>query len=229
MDNCDMLVNVASLGFGHAPAIVDAARATMIQRAVFVSTTAVLTKLNVRSKAVRLAAERLVSESGIAFTILRPTMIYGSRRDRNISRLVRFLKTSPLVPVVGSGRYHQQPVYVADVAQALVSCLNAPITVGRTYTVAGPEPLTYNQLIDTIASAIKRRVIKVRLPMRPVLGALFVTESIGGRLPIRKEQVERLQEEKIFDISPARHDFGYSPIAFDEGVRRLVKEMAIRV
>jgi uncharacterized protein YbjT (DUF2867 family) len=54
---CDALVNLASLGFGHAPAIVAAAMAAELDRAVFVSTTAVTTKLPVASKAVRLAAE----------------------------------------------------------------------------------------------------------------------------------------------------------------------------
>ena len=229
MDGCDMLMSVTSLGFGHAPTIVGAARSSGIQRAVFVSTTAVQTTLNARSKSVRLAAEQLIVESGIPFTILRPTMIYGSSRDRNISRLVRFLWKLPVVPVVGSGLYHQQPVYVGDVARALVASLNTAATVGNTYAVAGPEPLTFNELVDTIASVIGRTVITVRLPARPVLSVLSLSESLGVKLPIRKEQVQRLQEDKVFDISPARRDFGYAPIPFGEGVQRLVSEMKSRV
>ena len=85
------LVNLASLGFGHAPAIVAAARAAGLDRAVFVSTTAVTTSLPSRSKRIRLEAERHIRDSGLAWTILRPTMIYGAAGDRNLSRLLRAL------------------------------------------------------------------------------------------------------------------------------------------
>ena len=123
---CDALVNLASLGFGHAPAIVAAAVGAGLGRAVFVSTTAVATGLPARSKAVRLAAEATVRSSGLAWTILRPTMIYGAPGDRNMSRLLALLIRArrglpgvglPVVlPVPGGGRGLQQPVHVADIA-----------------------------------------------------------------------------------------------------------------
>lgn len=228
MAGAEMLVNIASLGFGDAPTIVKAAQAANIRRAVFVSTTAVLTTLNARSKEVRLAAERAVLESGIPSTILRPTMIYGSLRDRNISRLIRFLKISPVIPVFGRGQHQQQPVHVSDVAAAIVSCLATPTTIGRTYTVAGAEPLTYDQVIDAVASCIGRRVLKVHLPAGPVQAAIEAIESIGIRPPIRSEQVRRLDEDKVFDTTPATRDFGYAPKRFGEGVCLEVEEMVRR-
>ena len=86
---CDALVNLASLGFGHAPGIVRAAVRSGLDRAVFVSTTAVTTTLPARSKTVRLAAEDEIRSSDLSWTILRPTMIYGAVGDRNLSRLLR--------------------------------------------------------------------------------------------------------------------------------------------
>src|SRR3984957_11260297 len=88
---CDALVNLASLGFVHATSIGAAAVGAGLGRAVFVSTTAVTTGLPARSKAVRLAAEATVRSSGLAWTILRPTMIYGAPGDRNMSRLLALL------------------------------------------------------------------------------------------------------------------------------------------
>jgi uncharacterized protein YbjT (DUF2867 family) len=229
MNGAEILVNVASLGFGHAPTIVTAARVANIGRAVFISTTAVLTTLNARSKGVRLAAERLIFESGIASTILRPTMIYGGPRDRNISRLIRFLKISPVIPVFGCGCHQQQPVHVSDVAEALVSCTATTSTVGRTYAVAGPEPVTYDQVIGTVASCLGRKVLKIHLPARPIVIGLGAIESIGLGLPITSEQVRRLEEDKVFDTAPAARDFGYAPKPLLEGVRLEVEEMARRV
>ena len=88
---CDALVNLASLGFGHAPGIVRAAVRSGLDRAVFVSTTAVTTTLPARSKTVRLAAEDEIRSSDLSWTILRPTMIYGAAGDRNLSRLLVLL------------------------------------------------------------------------------------------------------------------------------------------
>jgi uncharacterized protein YbjT (DUF2867 family) len=226
MAGIEILVNVASLGFGHAQTIVAAARAAGVRRAVFVSTTALLTTLPATSKAVRAGAEALIAESGIAATILRPTMIYGSRRDRNIARLIRYLKRSPVIPVFGSGHHLQQPVHVADVAAAIASSAVTQLSVGRTYTVAGPEPLTYNEVIDAVAAAVGRKAMKLHLPARPAVAALSLLESVGIRLPIKSEQVLRLEEDKAFDIADAVRDLAFSPRPFAEGVRREVEEMA---
>ena len=83
LNGVDALVNLASLGFGHAEGIVAASEKSGIKRAIFVSTTAIFTQLNAPSKAGRLDAEKRITESDLDYTILRPTMIYGSSRDRN--------------------------------------------------------------------------------------------------------------------------------------------------
>jgi len=123
MQGADALINIASLGFGHADSIIRAAQNAGIKRAIFISTTAIFTQLNAKSKTVRVAAERVIESSGLQYTMLRPTMIYGSPRDRNMWRLIRFMRYSPILPVFGDGDYLQQPIYVDDVAQAMVSCL----------------------------------------------------------------------------------------------------------
>ena len=100
---CEVLVCLASLGFGHGPAIVAAAEEAGIPRAVFVSTTAVTTTLHPPTKQVRLAAEEQIRGCGLDWTILRPTMIYGAAGDRNLSRLLRLLSRAPVLPVPGTG------------------------------------------------------------------------------------------------------------------------------
>jgi len=106
MDGTDVLVNIASLGFGHADSIIRAAKDAGIQRAIFISTTAIFTQLNASSKKVRVAAELAVETSGLSYTILRPTMIYGSPRDRNMWRLIRLMKylPSPKIGTIGDKR-----------------------------------------------------------------------------------------------------------------------------
>ena len=218
MHGMDLLVNIASLGFGHADSIVRAAKESGIERSVFVSTTAIFTQLNAKSKQVRLAAEESIKTSGLKYTILRPTMIYGSPRDRNMWRLIRFMRYSPVVPVFGDGNYLQQPIYVGDVAQAIVSSLCNDQTIGKSYNIAGKHPLTYNQVIDTIAGQMNKRVWKIHVPSAPVVGLLKFFERLHVPLPIKAEQVLRLNENKCFSYKEAESDFGFSPLSFEEGI-----------
>ena len=219
MQGTDVLINLVSLGFGHTDSLLRSAQAAGIQRAVFLSTTAIFTQLDAKSKSIRMDAERLIESSGLAYTILRPTMIYGSERDRNMWRLIRFMRYSPIVPIFGDGNSLQQPIYVDDVAQATLKCLSSDQTIDRSYNIAGKVPLTYNQVIDTIAGQMNKRIWKLHIPYSPVVTLLKIFERVHIPLPIKAEQVLRLNENKDFSYEVAERDFGYSPLSFEEGIR----------
>jgi nucleoside-diphosphate-sugar epimerase len=215
----DALVNIASLGFGHADSILRSAKEAGVKRGIFISTTAIFTQLNAGSKSVRLAAEEAIQASRLDFTILRPTMIYGSPRDRNMWRLIRLLRITPIMPIFGDGESLQQPIFVDDVVQAVLLALKTDATIGKSYNIAGNAPLTYNQVIDTVASALGKRVWKLHLPHMPIVRLLQFTERMRIRLPIKAEQVLRLNEDKAFSYEEAQRDYGFSPRSFEEGIR----------
>jgi nucleoside-diphosphate-sugar epimerase len=227
LHSVDVLVNIASIGFGHAPGIVAATLASGVSRALFLSTTAIFTTLNAPSKVVREAAESSIQTSGLAYTILRPTMIYGSSRDRNMCRLVRYVQRWPVIPIFGDGEFLQQPVYVDDVAQAVVQALAAPETVNQAYNIAGYAPLTYNQVIDTVCALMEKQIHKLHMPVAPIVAVLQVLERIGLRLPLKAEQILRLNEHKTFDYTAAAKDFGYAPRSFADGMKLELAEMGI--
>jgi uncharacterized protein YbjT (DUF2867 family) len=216
-DRYDVLLNLASLGFGHAPAIVAATAAAGIGRAVFVSTTAVTTTLRAPTRRVRLAAEDEIRSSALDWTILRPTMIYGARGDRNLSRLLMLLHGVPVMPVPG-GRRLQQPVHVADVAAAVLAAGERPAAAGVTYDVAGPAPLTFDRLLRTAARAVSSKARFVPVPLLPTIAAARGYELISRHPRISVEQVRRLAEDKAFPIHAAIHDLGYAPRSFTEGI-----------
>ena len=214
----DVLINIASLGFGHAENIVSAAVQAGVSKAIFISTTAIFTQLNVNSKSTRLAAESTITQSQLPYTILRPTMIYGSIRDRNMYRLIRYLLRWPIIPIFGDGRSLQQPVYVEDVAQAVAQSLLSKRTVNKAYNISGADPLTYTQVIDTICEQIKRKVQKIYVPYSPIAKGLSMMERVQIPFPVKAEQILRLNENKNFDHSDATDDFGYRPHSFAEGI-----------
>jgi len=213
-----VLVNIASLGFGHAPTIIDAAETAGLRRAVFVSTTAIFTKLNAPSKAVRTTAEQNVRDSGLDWTIIRPTMIYGTPDDRNMWRLLRLLRRSPVIPMPGGGRNLQQPVHVADLATAIVAAVEADAAIGQAYDVGGPDALTFRDIVDQAGGAIGRRPLPLPIPDRPIVRLLRAVERRGRPLPLKAEQIERLMEDKVFDISDAVADLGFAPRSFEAGI-----------
>jgi uncharacterized protein YbjT (DUF2867 family) len=216
---CEALVNLVSLGFGHAPAIVAAARAAGLDRAVFVSTTAVTTSLPARSRRIRLEAERHIRDSGLAWTILRPTMIYGAAGDRNLSRLLRLLTLVRVLPVPGGGKHLQQPVHVADLAAAVLTAAERPTAAGTCYDVAGPEPIRFADLLRAAARAVGSRTLFVPVPLAPVVAVARGCELLSSRPWIRAEQLQRLAEDKAFAIDDAVRELDYTPRSFAEGIR----------
>ncbi len=224
-DGVKTLVNIASLGFGDAPNIVEACRRAGVKRGVFISTTAIFTTLEPKTKSIRLEAERLVEQSGLDWTIIRPTMIYGTERDRNMARLVRYLSRWPVMFVLGSGEHLQQPVHVEDLAGAVVAAIEQPRSYGQAYNLSGPSPLTFNQVIDTAAGALGRPVYKVRFPLKLAVLMLEAYERISPRPFLKAEQVLRLNEDKTFSHEAAARDLGFAPRSFDEGIRAEVEMM----
>lgn len=214
----DALVNVASLGFGHAPAVVSAAEDAGLRRAVFVSTTAVTTALPAPSKALRLAAEDTVRSSALDWTIVRPTMIYGAAGDRNLSRLLALLRKAPVLALPGGGLRLQQPVHVEDLAGAILAAVTSAAAVGQVYDVAGPEPLSFRDLVLQAGQAVGRRPLLLGVPLRPTIAAVRAYERVAPRPRLKAEQLERLAEDKAFDIDPARRDLGYAPRSFADGI-----------
>ena len=225
--HCEALVNLTSLGFGHAPAIVAATRAAAIDRAVFVSTTAVQTTLPGHSKRIRLDAEQQIRDSGLKWTILRPTMIYGAPGDRNLSRLLALLPRVPVLPVPGGGRHLQQPVHVADVANAVLNAVERPAAAGHCYYVAGPEPLRFTELLRIYAWAAGSRTRLVPVPLPPLIAVARCYEVFSARPRICAEQLQRLAEDKAFAIEDAVRDLGYAPRPFADGIRAEVRALGL--
>ena len=224
---CEALVNLASLGSGYAPVIVTATRAACINRAVFVSTTAVTTSLPARSKQVRLAAEKEIRGSGLQWTILRPTMIYGAPGDRNLSRLLALLPRVPVLLVPGGGRHLQQPVHVADVADAVLNAVERPAVAGRCYDIAGPEPLSFTELLRICARAAGSRTHLIPVPLAPLAAVARCYEVLSAHPRIRAEQLQRLAEDKTFVISDASRDLGYVPRPFADGIRAEARALGL--
>jgi uncharacterized protein YbjT (DUF2867 family) len=215
LGGADAFLHVA--GIEHSPCVVSAARRAGVRRLVVVGSTSAHSAYAFRSGP-KLEMEKVVRSSGLSWTIVRPTMIYGSERDRNIHRLLGFLDRCPLFPMFGPGTNLWQPVYYEDCARAMLETLKHPETVEQSYDLPGANPLTYLDLVRTAAAALGRSPRILHIPIEPVRRALVAAERLRLPLPVDSGQVTRLREDKAYPYGEARRDLGYAPRPFHEGV-----------
>ena len=215
LQGTDALLHVA--GIEYAQPVVEATRRAGVGRVVVVGSTSVHSSYEFRAGP-KLRMERVVRRSGLDWTIVRPSMIYGSERDKNVQRLLRFLGRSPVFPMFGPGTNLWQPVYHEDCARGVYEALVRPSAVGRSYDLPGAESLTYLDLVKTAAGALGKKPRIVRLPLEPVRLLLGAAEKLRLPLPVGSEQVLRLREDKAYPYEEARRELGYAPRPFREGV-----------
>jgi NADH dehydrogenase len=163
------------------------------------------------------AAEELVTAAGLDYTIFRPSLIFGPE-DAFVNMLAGFIRRSPLVPVIGDGRYRLQPIAADDVARCFALALEKPETVGKSYTLCGPDRLNYLKLIDVIAKVLGRQfVIKAKNPLLLMKLVTPLLEQFPF-YPVTSDQITMLLEESICDGS-WQETFGFAPVGFEEGIR----------
>jgi len=221
----DAVISIASLKYGFCKNLVRACETMKIRRAVFVSTTGIFTQLEPQEKRIVTEAERTICESALDYTIIRPTMIYGGLKDKNMHFLIEYLKKYSVIPIFGNGRYLQQPVYVDDVASAVVKVLSSRRTIRKSYNVSGRSPISLNEIIDTICNILGKGVLKVHIPYHLSLSLVVILQVLQKNPRFTVGQVRRLNENKVFDHSKAKEDFGYDPISFEDGIRREIQSL----
>jgi uncharacterized protein YbjT (DUF2867 family) len=167
-------------------------------------------------------ADDYVINSPLTHTIFRPSIIYGPE-DQSINLFARHIQRLAFFPIIGDGTYQLQPVPVWTVARAFALALELPQTENRVYEVGGPEPLTYNDVIDTIAQVLGRRVKKIH---QPVWTMQFAADLFGRFrwFPLTPGQLRMLLEGSTCDPTAFYQDFGLTPEQFSEGLASYLKE-----
>lgn len=220
LQNFDCFINVASLGFGLANPIVRACERATLKRVIFISSTSIFTSLNAKSKKIRKEAESLIMNSTLDWTIIRPTMIYGSPKDRNMIRLIKWINNYPILPVFGNGMALQQPINVNDLVSFVCRTIDKKEAFKNEFNLSGKEPITFNQIIYEISKVLKKRPFKIYLPYKVFSNLLSLLEILRIKFPIKSEQLKRLNENKDFSHLKAKKLIGYNPMSFAEGIKK---------
>ncbi len=188
--------------------MIEAAKENNVKRFIHMSANGAKPTGN-RYQATKYRAEQLVKDSGLAYTIFRPSIIFGEH-DNFTNRLAGQMRFG-IVPYIGNGNYQLQPVSVKTVAEAFVKSINNKKAFNKTYHLGGPEIYTYKELLDLIAKANGLKIIKLPIPAWLVYGLAVFLDWVP-QFPITREQLAMLLGGNFCDSSEAIRDLDISDI-----------------
>ena len=201
--------------------VAEAAARQGVQR--FVQVSAIGADANSASRYARSKAdgEAAVREAIASAAILRPSVIFGAE-DQFFNRFAAMATLSPALPLIGGGKTRFQPVYVADVARAVVVALSLPAARGKTFELGGPNIYTFREILELVLRETGRRRALLPLPFfaARALGSAFdmVAPLLPFDAPITKDQVELLKQDNVAGAAyPGLADLGITPVA-PEGI-----------
>ncbi|MGC2203213.1 MAG: complex I NDUFA9 subunit family protein [Stellaceae bacterium] len=144
------------------------------------------------------AGEAAVRDAFPTVTILRPSVVFGPE-DQFFNRFAGMAMMMPVLPLIGGGETRFQPVYVGDVADAVIRCLDDAATAGRTYELGGPKIYTMRELFELLLREIRRKRWFLDLPF-PIAELQAKLMSILPSPPLTPDQVELLKRDNV--VSP---------------------------
>ena len=144
-----------------------------------------------------------------AVTILRPSLVFGPE-DHLFNRFAAMARLSPVMPVI-CGDTKFQPVYVGDVADAVMAALSRPDAAGATYELGGPRVWQFRELLAYILKETGRRRRMMDVPMGLARLQARVMEMVPGK-PLTRDQLLMLQTDNVVTPNtPGLQDLGVVP------------------
>lgn len=170
------------------------------------------------------AQEALVVESGLKQVILRPTLMFGWFDRKHLGWLRRFMRTAPVFPIPGSGRYLRQPLYAGDFASIIRACLQREIT--GAYNISGLERIDYIDLIRLIREIDGQKTPIVKIPVW-LFGLLLRTYALFDRdPPFTAAQLKALTTPDVFEVIDWPGIFGVRATPLRDAITETYKDPA---
>lgn len=173
------------------------------------------------------AAEDVVRTSGLSHAILRPSLIAGAGSPP-LKMMVDMLRLSPVIPIIGDGKYQLQPVDAEDVAEVFAVAVERHDLQG-TFDIAGLEPLTYHQMLNQLEQALGVKRRRVAVPVGMVRFAAYAGMALPDLNPITPDQLTMLLEGSTTANNATLGVFGVTPRRFADVAREICEPYAARV
>jgi NADH dehydrogenase len=161
-------------------------------------------------------------------TILRPSIVFGPE-DSFFNRFARMSQFLPMLPLIGGGRTRFQPVYVGDVADAVIAGLLREDVAGRTFELGGPAVYTFRELMRYLLEVTGRRRMLVNLPFGLAALQATVLELLPVP-PLTRDQVEMLRHDNVVSSGmPGLSELGIDPTPLEVIVPQYLRTFALPI
>jgi nucleoside-diphosphate-sugar epimerase len=216
----DVLIYIGSMEYIH----IFLNKFRKLNRLILFSSTSVITKQDSNvdeerrlSKILFLgeeSAKQWCKKNNVNITILRPTLIYGINKDKNITVITNFITRFNFFPIVGAGKGLRMPVHAHDLANVVCKIIDNSKTYGKTYNLTGLETLTYKEMIERFFLSLKKKTIIISIPESLFKMLLTVLKVIPKYSHLSTGMADRINQNLCFDTGDAQRDFDYSPMSF---------------
>jgi uncharacterized protein YbjT (DUF2867 family) len=190
--------------------VVEAAKAAGVKKFVYVSAIGARDDPTYPYLEAKWQAERAVERSGLNYTTLRPSIVFGEG-DEFINALASLVRRNPLVPVAGDGKSRFQPLWVEDLVTCIVGCLDEDAHSGEVLEVGGPEQLTYNEMLDIVKEALGKSRLKLHVPLAVMRPMAQMMEWVLAKPPVTREQLKMLALDNVTETDAMMSSFGVQP------------------
>lgn len=190
--------------------VVAAAKQSGAKRFVHVSANGVTNDVRFRYLYSKWQGEQAVINSGIPYTILRPTLMFGPG-DEFLNAMAGLARIFPLVPVAGSGRNRYQPIAVEDVARCLALSVDRQDLMGKTLDIGGPDQLSYNEIVSTVARTLGKKRWLIHVPMGMMHLATLALQLVQPRPAVTTDLLRMLDIRNVGEPGIVDQTFGFTP------------------
>jgi NADH dehydrogenase len=167
----------------------------------------------------------LVRESGLDWTILAPSLLYGPR-DGFFNILADLVRMSPgIIPITGRGDARFQPLAIEDLAKAAVLALGDEATIGREYPLGGPRYWTYREIMEEVLRGMGKKRAMVPMPVALIRLVATVSEKARLPFPVATDQLRQLKHDNIGPLDGVRAGFGFDPRPMEGGLTHLARRL----
>lgn len=163
--------------------------------------------------------ERTLKASGLEHVIFRPSFVFG-RCGGVLPTFIRLVRYSPLTPVLGPGTQLIQPIAVQDVVSHLIKAVELEDARDRTFDLAGPDRVSWDELYSLIASVVGKRRQRIHVPFALARTQAALFERLPG-FPFTRDQLKMLAAgDNVGDIEATRQVFDLPLLSLEEQIRR---------
>jgi uncharacterized protein YbjT (DUF2867 family) len=193
--------------------VVEAMKAAGVRRLVHMGAMGVEDDPKLHYASSKAKAEAIVRESGLDWTILKPSLQWGER-DGFFNILAGLVRMSPgVVPVPGNGESRFQPVAALDIGRVTALVIERGDTVGRSFDLGGPRYWTYREILREVLASMGARRIIIGMPLPLIRLVAGTAETLHIPFPVATDQLRQLRLDNISpELDGFEREFGFRPL-----------------